>query len=118
MENAIRRQRFDFAVQIVKLCTTISREKHEYVLTRQLIKSGTSIGANVREAQQAQSKKDFLAKMSIALKEADESLYWLELLQAADFLPAPQGEPLLQSALALKKLLTAIVKTTRKNLAE
>lgn len=56
--------------------------------------------------------------MSIALKEADESLYWLELLQATDFLPAPQGEPLLQNALALKKLLTAIVKTTRENLAE
>ena len=68
MENVILTQSFSFAVRIVKLCTSLANDKKEFVLSRQLMKCGTSIGANVREAQQAQSKKDFLSKISIALK--------------------------------------------------
>ena len=67
MENVILTQSFSFAVRIVKLCTSLANDKKEFVLSRQLMKCGTSIGANVREAQQAQSKKDFLSKISIAL---------------------------------------------------
>ena len=82
------------------------------------MKCGTSIGANVREAQQAQSKKDFLAKICIALKEADETLYWLDLLDATDFLTPEQYISLYHEAASLKRLLTAITKTTRANLTE
>lgn len=82
------------------------------------MKCGTSIGANVREAQQAQSKKDFLSKISIALKEADETLYWLDLLNATDLLTKEQYVSFYREAASLKRLLVAIVKTTRTNLTE
>ena len=82
------------------------------------MKCGTSIGANVREAQQAQSKKDFLSKISIALKGADETLYWLDLLNATDFLTKEQYVSFYREASSLKRLLVAIVKTTRTNLTE
>ncbi len=118
MENAILTQSFSFAVRIVKLCTSLANDKKEFVLSRQLMKCGTSIGANVREAQQAQSKKDFLSKISIALKEADETLYWLDLLDATDFLTKEQYVSFYREAASLKRLLVAIVKTTRTNLAE
>ncbi len=118
MENVILTQSFSFAVRIVKLCTSLANDKKEFVLSRQLMKCGTSIGANVREAQQAQSKKDFLSKISIALKEADETLYWLDLLNATDFLTKEQYVSFYREAASLKRLLVAIVKTTRTNLTE
>lgn len=84
-ENIIKTKNFQFAVKIVNLCRTIQEEQKEFILTRQLIKSGTSIGANVREADNAESKSDFIHKMGIAQKEADESIYWLELFHATRF---------------------------------
>ena len=114
MENVILTQSFSFAVRIVKLCTSLANDKKEFVLSRQLMKCG----ANVREAQQAQSKKDFLSKISIALKEADETLYWLDLLNATDFLTKEQYVSFYREAASLKRLLVAIVKTTRTNLTE
>ena len=77
---------FAFAVRTVKLCQHLQNKKHEYVLSKQLLRSGTSIGANINEAQQGQSRADFVSKMSIALKETTETKYWLRLLQATDFL--------------------------------
>lgn len=86
MENIIEKKSFDFAIRIVKLYKFLCNEKNEFVLSKQLLRSGTSIGANVAEAQQAQSKADFISKISIALKEATESKYWLRLLNATDYI--------------------------------
>ena len=86
MENVIENKSFEFAIRIVKLYKHLSNAKKEYVLSKQLLRSGTSIGANVAEAQQAQSRADFVSKMSIALKETVETKYWLRLLNATNYL--------------------------------
>ena len=78
MEQAVQNKSFLFAVRIVKLCKYLREEKSEYILTKQLLRSGASIGANIVEAQQAQSKSDLVHKLSIALKEAAETTYWLK----------------------------------------
>ena len=85
---------FAFAVRIVKLCQHLQNVKHEYVLSKQLIRSGTSIGANISEAQQGQSRADFVSKMSIALKETAETKYWLRLLQPTQFLTEKENPSL------------------------
>ena len=85
-ENIIVDKSFDFAVRIVNLNKYLYNEQKEYVLSKQLLRSGTSIGANVSEAERAQSKADFISKMSIALKEANETNYWLKLLYKTDYL--------------------------------
>lgn len=85
-ENAVEAKSFDFAIRIVKLYQYLTNEKKEFVLSKQLLRSGTSIGANVAEAERAQSQADFYAKMSIALKEANETDYWLRLLYKTDYL--------------------------------
>ena len=85
-ENIIVDKSFDFAVRIVNLNKYLNNEQKEYVLSKQLLRSGTSIGANVSEAERAQSKADFISKMSIALKEANETNYWLKLLYKTDYL--------------------------------
>ena len=87
----------------------------EYILTKQLLRSGTSIGANVVEAQQAQSRADFISKLSIALKEAVETNYWLRILKEADYLTEMEFSSICSDCKELEKLLTAIVKTTRPN---
>jgi len=87
----------------------------EYILTKQLLRSGTSIGANVVEAQQAQSRADFISKLSIALKEAVETDYWLRLLKEAGYLTETEFSSIYADCRELEKLLTAIVKTTRPN---
>jgi len=107
---------FSFAISIVNLYKHLTSEKKEYVLSRQLLRSGTSIGANVKEALQAQSKRDFLAKMSIALKEAAETEYWLKLLIATDYLDHQKSQSILNDCKELNRLLISIVKTTRENL--
>lgn len=85
-QNPLKEKSFQFALKIVKLYTFLSEQKREYVMSKQLLKSGTSIGANIREAQNAQSKADFIHKLSISQKECDETLYWLELLYQSGFL--------------------------------
>ena len=85
-ENIIVDKSFDFAVRIVNSNKYLNNEQKEYVLSKQLLRSGTSIGANVSEAERAQSKADFISKMSIALKEANETNYWLKLLYKTDYL--------------------------------
>ena len=116
MDNLIENKSFYFAVRIVKLCNYLHNEKKEYVLSNQILKSGTSIGANVVEAQQAQSKKDFLSKVNIALKEAYETDYWLRLLKETKYITFSQFENLYKDCIEIIKILISIVKTTKLNL--
>ena len=113
MDNLIESKSFDFALRIVKLCTYLQTEKKEYVLSKQLLRSGTSIGANIVEAQQAQSRPDFISKMSISLKEAAETNYWLRLLHASNFLTEKEYDSIYPDCKELEKLLTSIVKSSR-----
>lgn len=102
-----------FALRIIKLYRYLCDEKHEYILSKQLLKSGTSIGANVREARRGHSKADFYAKLNISLKEADETEYWLELLHESGYLDDSQFVSIYTDAEELIKLLTATTKTQK-----
>ena len=113
MEQTVERKSFLFAVRIVKLSKHLNTTKKEYVLSKQLLRSGTSIGANIAEAEQAQSKADFISKMNIALKEAVETNYWLRLLQATDYLSETEFTSIYSDCRELEKMLTAIVKTAK-----
>ena len=113
-ENAIIEKSFAFSVRIVNLYKYLKSEEKEYVLAKQLLRSGTSIGANVSEAQRGQSKADFAAKMCIALKEANETEYWLRLLHATGFLSRTQFESMNADVSELISLLAAICKTSTK----
>ena len=110
-ENAIKDKSKAFALRIIKLYKYLCDEKREFVLSKQILRSGTSIGANVREAQRGQSKPDFYAKMNIALKEADETAYWLELLYEGGFIETPSYESMYADCNEIIKLLTSITKT-------
>lgn len=114
-DNIILDKSFACAVRVVKLYKYLCDEKKEYVLSKQLLRSGTSIGANINEAQAAQSTNDFIAKMSIASKEARESRYWIDLLIQTDFLDSSeQHTQTLRSDIdELIKMLTSIIKTTQ-----
>lgn len=103
-----------FAVRIVRLYKWLTEEKKEYVLSKQLLRSGTSIGANLAEAQGGISKADFIMKVHISLKECKESLYWIELLYQTDFLNAKQYDSLIEDITELEKLLTSTLKTSKK----
>ena len=113
MERAVQDKSFHFAVRIVNLCRHLRQEKQEYILTKQLLRSGTSIGANIAESQQAQSTSDFVHKLSVALKEATETAYWLRLLHATDYLSNKAFDSMIQDCLELEKLLTAIIKSAK-----
>ena len=113
MQNAVVEKSLEFAIRVVKLFQYLEREKKEYVLSKQILKSGTSIGANVREATQGFSKKDFTAKMSIALKEAHETEYWLEILFRTQYLSEREYESIRADCAELNKILISIVKKGR-----
>jgi len=108
---------FDFAVRIVKFYKYLCDDKKEFILSKQLLRSGTSIGANVNEAQAAQSKADFISKMSIASKEAREAKYWIELLIKTDYLNIEENyvKSLLEEINEIIKIITSIVKTSKEN---
>jgi len=105
----------DFAIRIVKLYKYLCNNKREFVLSKQLLRSGTSIGANTSEALYGVSRKDFLAKVFISLKECAETKYWLELLYKSDYLSESEFLSINNDCTELIKLLTSIVKTTRQN---
>lgn len=105
-----------FAIRCVNLYKFLHKEHHEYVMSQQVLRSGTSIGANVKEAVRAQTMPDFIAKMNVALKEASESEYWIELLQETNFIDEICAKSLLDDCVELIKLLTAIVKTSKERL--
>jgi four helix bundle protein len=113
-ENLIREKSFQFALDIIALYKEMIKE-NEYVISKQLLRSGTSIGANIEEAQSGQSKKDFLSKMSIALKEARETKYWILLLEKSQLIKKDYSMYLTEIE-ELIKLLSSIVKSTKNNL--
>jgi|SRR5581483_2408085 len=113
----IEARTFDFALRIIRVCLALDeRPGVRRTLGNQLLKSGTSVGANVTEAQAAQSKADFISKMNIALKESRESHYWLRLITAAELLAAGQLTNITQEADEITRILGAIVRTARRNL--
>ena len=113
MNNAIREKSFQFAVRIVKLCKYLQAEQKEYTLTRQLLRCGTSIGANVAESQQAQSRADFISKLNIALKESCETDYWLRLMYETQYLSSDEFQSIIADCQELEKLLISIIKSLK-----
>ena len=102
-----------FALQVIRICDTIKKERKESVLTNQLLRSGTSIGANIREAFYAHGRADFIAKLQIALKECSESEYWLELLMESGYW---EDRAILESCIEVKKLLVSSINTAKRKL--
>ncbi len=113
-KNILKTKSFDFALEIVKQGRNLQEIRREYILSKQLIRSGTSIGANVCEAEQAQSKADFINKLSISLKEACESEYWIELLVRTGYINVEVYEALKSKVVELIRILTASIKTAKK----
>lgn len=112
-EDQLKEKSYKFALRIVKLYKFLADEKKEYVLSKQCMRSGTSIGANITEGNQAQSTADFIHKLSIALKEAFETEYWLCLLRDSEFITEKQAESLIADCNELQKILTASIKTSK-----
>lgn len=113
MDNVIENKSFQFAIRIVRLYKFLCEEKKEYILSKQLLRAGTSIGANVTESQQAQSKPDFVSKISIALKEASETKYWIKLLGATEYLSENQTKSILDDCVEIEKILVTILKSAK-----
>ena len=107
-ENIIQKKSFEFAIRVVNAFKYLQAEKKEFVLSRQLLRSGTSIGANIEESIGGQSDKDFLSKISISYKEARETIYWLKLLQATNYLSQQEAESLLTDAEEICRILGKI----------
>ena len=112
-KNIIKDKSFDFALRIIKLSKHLKSEQKEYVISKQILRSGTSVGALIREAEHAQSKADFIHKLSIALKEANETDYWIELLFQSEELTKDAYQSIKPDIQELIKLLVSIIKTTK-----
>ena len=112
-ENVVMNKSYVFALRIVKLYKYLVYDKKEYVLSKQLLRSGTSIGALIKEGEHAQSKADFLNKMNIALKEANEAQYWIELLRDSGYLSYEESLSIYDNSNELIRLLASIVKSTK-----
>lgn len=112
-DNIVREKSRDFALRIIKLYSYLRDEKSVFVLSKQLLRSGTSIGANIREGLVGQSKADFVSKLSIALKEAEETDYWLDLLHTSGFLNEKEYESIENDLKAIIKLLVSIIKSNK-----
>ena len=115
-DNIILKKSFDFALKIIELYKNILSNHKEYVLSKQILRSGTSIGANSEEAAGAQSTKDFISKFSIAYKEARETNYWLRLLKESGYIDKSKAEILIQDCKEIEKILSAILLSAKKNL--
>lgn len=113
--NLIRKKSFFFAIRIVKLASYLNKFKREHIISKQILRSGTSIGANIEESAGAQSRNDFTSKICIAYKEARETRYWLELLQVTGYLNNLQAKSLLDDCEELLKIMGAITRTMRTN---
>ena len=113
MDRNIQDKSFRFAVRIVNLCKILRNERQEYVLSKQLLRLGTSIGANIAEAQQALSRPDFVAKLSISLKETSETIYWLRLLEATDYLTKAEFDSIISDCVEIEKILTSSIKSLK-----
>ena len=119
MENSkkgiLREKSYRFALRTVSLYKFLATEQREYVLSKQVLRSGTSIGANIAEARQGQSKADFIHKLSISLKETYETEYWIDLLRDSEYISPTQASSLLEDCYELQRLLTASIKTAKNN---
>jgi len=114
-DNIILDKSFAFAVRIVKMYKYLSEEKKEFVLSKQLLRSGTSVGSNVEEAVGGLSKADFIAKLGISYREARESKYWIKLLYATEYLSEQEYSNIINDAEELLKILGSIIKTSKEN---
>jgi len=112
-ENAVKEKSFKFALEIIGLYKILIHERKEFVMSKQMLRSGTSIGANVREAEFAESKADFIHKLAIALKEANETEYWLELLNLSGYISAAEFDALKPKIIEQLKLLTSIINSSK-----
>ena len=112
-ENVVKEKSFEFSVRIVNLYKHLTANKQEYVLSKQLLRSGTSIGANICEAEQAQSTSDFISKLSISLKESNETDYWLRLLYRTEYLNNLEYSSIIADCRDLTKILTSIIKSLK-----
>ena len=112
-ENVVKEKSFEFSVRIVNLYKHLTANKQEYVLSKQLLRAGTSIGANICEAEQAQSASDFISKLSISLKESNETDYWLRLLHRTDYLNDSEYSSIIADCRDLTKILTSIIKSLK-----
>lgn len=115
--NIVREKSRDFALRIIKLYVYLRDEKRVFVLSKQLLRSGTSIGANIREGLAGQSDADFISKFSIALKEAEETDYWLDLLHASNYLNDAEFQSILADLKEITKLLVSIINSKKENLS-
>jgi len=115
-EEVLKAKSFKFAVRVVNLYKYLVEEKKEFVLSKQLLRSGTSVGAMVREAEHSESKADFIHKLAIAQKEINETIYWLELLLATEYLSQQQFESINTNAVEIIKRITSSIKTAKSNL--
>ena len=114
-DSVILSKSLQFAARIVKLYQYLTKEKHETVISKQIIRSGTSIGANANEAIYGVSKSDFIAKLQISLKETAETEYWLRLLVMSDYLSQPEGQSMIADCLEIKRILVSTLKTAKEN---
>ena len=112
-ENVIKTKSFAFSIRIVRLYQYLCDNRKEYVMSKQLLRCGTSIGALIREYEQAESRSDFIHKLGIAQKEINEAIYWLELLRATDYLGELEFKSIHQDAIQIIKILTSIIKSTK-----
>jgi four helix bundle protein len=112
-ENILIDKSIDFSARIVKLYRFLIKEKHETVISKQILRSGTSIGANINEAQYGNSKADFIAKLHIALKETAETEYWLHVLEKSDYLDTNMASSVLNDCLEIKRILIASINTAK-----
>ena len=115
--SVLKDKSYAFSIRVINLHKYLRNRKGEYTLSKQVLRSGTSVGANVAEASQAQSRADFISKLSIALKEAVETEYWLSLLRDTTYISADGADSILGDCRELIKILTAIIKTTKKRTA-
>jgi four helix bundle protein len=112
-DNLVQKKSYDFAIKVVKLCQDLVKNGKEFVLSKQLLRSGTSIGANVEEAIGAQSRADFYAKISVAYKEARETAYWLRLLKDTEYLDLSKFETIYRDVTELNRIISSIKKSTK-----
>lgn len=115
-ESILKKKSFDFAVRILKLNKYLIKEQRAFELSAQLVRAGTAIGALVREAEHAESRKDFIHKLNIGLKEANETIYWIELMFAANYITRKMFDSIVKDATELLKMLIASIKTTKTRL--
>lgn len=117
-DSPVHQKSFNFALRIIALANYLQEEKHQYILAKQILRSGTSIGANIRESRYAPSGLDFINKLNISLKEADETEYWLDLLWKSNIISETQAALMLKDLHEITRLLISIIKKRKNNLSK